>query len=317
MVNEGVSQSAADMQAELQRLRGEVAVLRRAVAGSGDGGGKGTDDSGGKGSSGAEGTQAGADLAAALGVNAELEAQLAAVQEQMGRLRRERDAHEAAAAAAHAQQQILEEAEGAAEARAAGLAAECQRLQVACAERESEAETLQGRLAGLEASEAAARERLEAAAGAAAQQATALEQAEGELEVARGQLRARSASRSSGKGKENRQGRWVGRGGARAMWGMQASTRAAASGYSSMPAHPAHPCRLTLHPAARRSCWTKLAGWRPWCRRCRATSSVSWCAAAALPPRLLAAAASARCRALAVPVPARQLALQPLLACHC
>ena len=41
---------------------------------------------------------------------------------------RERDAHEAAAKAAHAQAQILEEAEGAAEALAAEFFSEIQRL---------------------------------------------------------------------------------------------------------------------------------------------------------------------------------------------
>ena len=75
VVNEDVSQSAVDMQAELLRLRQEVAVLRQAVSSAGGG------DSGCGGGGSAE------DLGQALALNGQLEERVAHLQEQLGRMR--------------------------------------------------------------------------------------------------------------------------------------------------------------------------------------------------------------------------------------
>lgn len=68
MVNESASQSAVEMQAELQRLRAEVAMLRAAGSAGGCGGGDDVQRQ-------------------ALAVNAQLEERVGHLQEQLGRLR--------------------------------------------------------------------------------------------------------------------------------------------------------------------------------------------------------------------------------------
>ena len=67
-----------------------------------------------------------------------------------GSLCRERDALETQSKAAHAQLQVLEEAEGAAVGRAAQLADQVQQLQSACAEARAEAAAQAAALAQLE-----------------------------------------------------------------------------------------------------------------------------------------------------------------------
>lgn len=114
---------------------------------------------------------------------------------------RERDSYEAASKAAHAQLQILEQAESGATERMQDLVAEVERLQQAYTDCQTKLEQQRGQLGGMaaETRQRALDQRL--AAAALSQQSAALSKAEQELEVARAQLAALQACEGA---KENK-----------------------------------------------------------------------------------------------------------------
>ncbi|KAL4429576.1 hypothetical protein ABPG77_008625 [Micractinium sp. CCAP 211/92] len=186
-VNEDVSQSAVEMAAEVARLRAEVAVLRGHAAGR-------SPSSRGE----------GGDFAASLALNEQLEGRLRRLQEQLGRLRQERDAFEAASHGKEMQVQLAEEAAAAAEVRAHELVAALSAAEQARSDAEADLQQGAAELQGLvaEAAQQAARE--EAATAAAAEQAAALAAKQRQVELLRAQLAARDAQASSSK-----RHRWV------------------------------------------------------------------------------------------------------------